>query len=393
MPSAMLHPSHVDVLIIGGGPAGAALALALQDSGRTVMVLEAQNDFPRPADPRALALSYGAKILLQRLGVWDSIAGATPIETIHISQRGGFGRALLTAAASGVDALGYVVNYSALSTALHQALRQANPLYLTGAVVSSVKSTPGFGVAEFAHGGRQHEVTASLLVLADGGRSLAQVSGVERHVVDYDQTAVICHVTAQRPQPHVAFERFTPFGPMALLPSGAGYDLVWTARPDEAEALLQLDDNAFLARLHERFGDRLGAFTAAGKRASFPLSLKYARPVTAQRMALIGNAAQAMHPVAGQGFNLGLRDAWELGEEILNTPHAEIGGPAMLKHYRDGRRRDTGGSILFTDLLVRLFSNAYTGVGLGRGLGLAALDLLPAAKRLVARKMIFGAKG
>ena len=391
--SVKQYTSHVDVLIIGGGPAGAALALSLQDSGRKVMVLEAQHDFSRPADPRALALSYGARILLQRLGVWDSIAGATPIETIHISQRGGFGRAVLTAAASGVDALGYVVNYSALSQALHQALSQANPLYLTGAVVSGVKSTPGFGVAEFEQGGQRHEVTASLLVLADGGRSLAQVGGVERHVVDYQQTAVICHVSAERPRRHVAFERFTPFGPMALLPSGAGYDLVWTARPDEAETLLQLDDSAFLDKLHERFGDRLGAFTSVGKRSSFPLSLKYARPVTAQRMALIGNAAQTMHPVAGQGFNLGLRDAWELGEEIINTPPAEIGNPAMLQRYRDGRRSDTGGSILFTDLLVRLFSNDYAGLGLGRGLALAALDLLPGAKRLVARKMIFGAKG
>lgn len=389
----MTIPNHVDILIIGGGPAGAALALALRDSSRKVMVLEAQQDFSRPPDPRALALSYGAKILLQRLGAWNAIEQATPIETIHISQRGSFGRAVLTAEESGVEALGYVVNYAALSTALHHALLQANPLYLTGAVVSGAKSTPGFGVAEFMHGGRQHEVTAGLLVLADGGRSLGRVANVERHVVDYDQTAVICHVSVERPREHVAFERFTPFGPMALLPSGAGYDLVWTVRPDEAETLLQLDDQTFLAKLHERFGDRLGAFTAAGKRAFFPLSLKYARPVTAQRMALIGNAAQAMHPVAGQGFNLGLRDAWELGERILNTPHAEIGGPAMLQRYRDGRHGDTAGSILFTDLLVRLFSNDYAGVGLGRGLGLAALDMLPAAKRLVARKMIFGAKG
>lgn len=385
--------SHVDVLIIGGGPAGAALALALKDSGLKVMVLEANSDFSRPADPRALALSQGAKILLQRLGAWDAIELATPIETIHVSQRGGFGRTLLTAAESGVDALGYVVNYSALSLALHQALLKANPLYLTGARVNGIRTSPGFGVAEFAHGGEWHEMTAGLLVLADGGRSLAQVPGVERHVVDYRQTAVICHVAAARPRPHVAFERFTPYGPMALLPSGEGYDLVWTATPEEAEMLLGLDDAAFLLKLQERFGGRLGAFTHAGKRSSFPLSLKYARPVTARRMALIGNAAQTMHPVAGQGFNLGLRDAWELGEEIMRAPRAEIGSPAMLARYGDRRRPDTGGSILFTDLLVRLFSNDYHGVNLGRGLGLAALDLLPAAKRLVARKMIFGAKG
>lgn len=385
--------NHVDVLIIGGGPAGAALALALRDSDLKVMVLEARSDFSGPADPRALALSHGAKILLQRLGVWDTIAGATPIETIHISQRGGFGRAVLTAAESGVPALGYVVNYSALNVALHQALRQVNPLYLCGAAVSEVKTTPGFGVAKFEYAGECHEVTANLLVLADGGRSLARVPGVARHTVDYDQTAVICHVGTGQPRRNIAYERFTPYGPMALLPSGEGFDLVWTARPEEAESLLQLDEVSFLHMLHQRFGDRVGAFTHAGPRTSFPLSLKYARPITAQRMALIGNAAQTMHPVAGQGFNLGLRDAWELGEEVMNAARAEIGNPAMLARYSMRRRPDTGGGILFTDMLVRTFSNDYAGIGLGRGLALAALDMMPAAKRLVARKMIFGAKG
>ncbi len=389
----MTIPSHVDVLIAGGGPAGGALALALKDSGLAVMVLEANSGFSRPADPRALALSQGAKILLQRLGVWGAIAAPSPIETIHISQRGGFGRAVLQAAECGLPALGHVVNYSALSTALHQALAASSEFYLTGATVHAVKSTPGFALAEFSHAGQQHEVTASLLVLADGGRSLAQVRGVERQVVDYGQTALICHVTTELPHRNTAYERFTPFGPLALLPSGTGFDLVWTAAPEEAEALLQLDDPAFLAKLHERFGDRLGAFTSAGRRASFPLSLKYARPVTAQRMALIGNAAQTMHPVAGQGFNLGLRDAWELGEAIMRVPRAEIGNAAMLTQYREGRSPDTAGSILFTDALVRVFSNDYHGINIGRGLGLAALDLLPAAKRFVARKMIFGAKG
>lgn len=388
-----LMPSHVDVLIVGGGPVGATLALALRDSGLAVMVLEAGSDFTRPADPRSLALSQGAKTLLQRLGVWGSIDTPSPIETIHISQRGGFGRAVLQAAECGLPALGHVVNYSALSMALHQALAANSGLFLTGATVHAVKSTPGFGVAEFSHAGQQHEVTASLLVLADGGRSLGTVRGVERHVVDYGQTAVICHVTTELPHHNTAYERFTPYGPLALLPSGEGFDLVWTAVPEEAEALLQLDDKAFLEKLHERFGDRLGAFTSAGRRASFPLSLKYARPVTAQRMALIGNAAQAMHPVAGQGFNLGLRDAWELAEAIMRVPRAEIGNAAMLARYREGRGPDTSGSILFTDALVRLFSNDYHGINIGRGLGLAALDMLPVAKRFVARKMIFGAKG
>lgn len=389
----MTIPSHIDVLIVGGGPVGATLALALKDSGLSVMVLEANSDFSRPTDPRALALSQGAKILLQRLGAWDAIEAPSPIETIHISQRGGFGRAVLQASECGLPALGHVVNYSALSTALHQALTASSALYLTGTTVQAVQSTPGFALAEFSHDGQQYEVTTSLLVLADGGRSLGAVRGVERHVVDYGQTAVICHVTTELPHHNTAYERFTLYGPLALLPSGTGFDLVWTALPEEAETLLQLDDKAFLEKLHERFGDRLGAFTSAGRRASFPLSLKYARPVTTQRMALVGNAAQTMHPVAGQGFNLGLRDAWELADTIKRVPRAEIGNAAMLAKYRESRSPDTGGSILFTDALVRLFSNDYHGINIGRGLGLAALDLLPAAKRIVARKMIFGAKG
>ena len=214
----MTIPNHVDVLIAGGGPAGGALALALKDSGLAVMVLEANSDFSRPADPRALALSQGAKILLQRLGVWRAIDGPSPIETIHISQRGGFGRAVLRAAECGLPALGHVVNYSALSMALHQALAANCEHYLTGATVHAVKSTPGFALAEFSHAGQLHEVTASLLVLADGGRSLAQVRGVERQVVDYGQTAVICHVTSALPHRNTAYERFTPYGPLALLP-------------------------------------------------------------------------------------------------------------------------------------------------------------------------------
>lgn len=344
-------------------------------------------------DPRALALSYGAKMLLQRLAVWDKVQGATPIEKIHISQRGGFGRAVLDAGEAGVKTLGYVVNYSALGAAMQATLHQNNPLHLGGARVLEVKSTPGFGLARFERGGEEHEVTASLLVLADGGRSLGQVPGVSRHIVDYDQTAIICHVMTDAPQRHIAYERFTPKGPMALLPSGEGYDLVWTARPDEAASLLLLDDPGFLQQLSERFGSRADAFVQAGKRSAFPLSLKYARPVTAQRLALIGNAAQAMHPVAGQGFNLGLRDAWELAETILKTPRAELGGSAMLAQYRDRRRSDTSGAILFTDLLVRAFSNDYHGLRIARGAGLALLDSLPFAKKWVARKMIFGAKG
>ena len=384
---------QADILIVGGGPVGATLALTLKHSGLKIAVLEAQQDFSPAADPRTLALSYGSRLLLERLGVWQALPDATTIETIHVSQRGGFGRAVLSARQADLPALGYVVNYAALNQALHEALKKNIEHYITSAEVSRISSTENNAVAEFDYHGVVHQISAHLLVLADGGRSLAGAAGIERTQHDYQQSAVVAQVSTELPHRNIAYERFTPQGPAALLPNGEGFALVWTAAPDAAQTICQLDDAAFLQQLHAHFGDRLGKFTMAGKRTSFPLSLKYARPVATQRTVLIGNAAQMLHPVAGQGFNLGLRDAWELGAEILNTPPQEIGSAAMLTRYRKQRRIDTGGGIIFTDALVRGFSNDYPLLRHGRGLALAALDMLPPLKKLVVRKMIFGAKG
>jgi 2-octaprenyl-6-methoxyphenol hydroxylase len=190
----------------------------------------------------------------------------------------------------------------------------------------------------------------------------------------------------------VAYERFTPDGPVALLPSGEYFSLVWTVSPAAAEEILALDDAAFLDRLHGHFGDRLGEFVETGKRSGFPLALKYANPITACRTVLVGNAAQTLHPVAGQGFNLGLRDAWELAEEIIASPTG-IGTPAMLARYSDKRRMDSGLGRTFTDSLVKLFSNDNPVLDVMRSMGLSVLDCLPQAKRLVARRMMFGARG
>jgi 2-octaprenyl-6-methoxyphenol hydroxylase len=193
----------------------------------------------------------------------------------------------------------------------------------------------------------------------------------------------------------VAYERFTPDGPVALLPSGEYFALVWTVSPSLAQEILSLDDAAFLARLHAHFGNRLGKFVETGKRAGFPLALKYATPVTACRTVLIGNAAQTLHPVAGQGFNLGLRDAWELADEIIAPPLSplELGTPSMLARYGERRRVDSSAGRIFTDSLVRLFSNDDPLLSSMRSLGLSALDCLPQAKRFVARRMMFGARG
>jgi 2-octaprenyl-6-methoxyphenol hydroxylase len=427
------HRFDYDIVIIGGGPVGMALALALRESDASVLLLEARGLPAKTEDSRPLALSHGSRLILQRLGVWQALPDVTPITTIHISNRGGFGRTLLTAAEIGVPALGYVMNHHDVFRGMHEQLDERNVDYLTGAQVTRLETSHAMGQVEFQHAGVEKNATARLLVLADGGRLTTQIEGVTQHVHDYEQWAVVARVKSERfaytaatpsatssakpfltavrgsttripqkmssgskrssrIQPGVAYERFTPDGPVALLPSGKYFALVWTVSPAAAEEILALDDSAFLARLHGHFGDRLGRFVEAGKRSGFPLSLKYVTPITSRRAVLVGNAAQTLHPVAGQGFNLGLRDAWELAEEIIDSP-ANIGSPAMLARYRDKRRLDSGGGRMFTDSLVKLFSNDDLVLGSLRSMGLSALDCLPPLKRFVARRMMFGARG
>ncbi|MEP7370879.1 MAG: FAD-dependent monooxygenase [Nitrosospira sp.] len=397
-----------DLIIIGGGPVGMALALALRGSGVSVLLLEARGLPEKTEDSRPLALSHGSRLILERLGVWKPLPDVTSITTIHISNRGGFGRTVMTADDIGVPALGYVINHHDVFRSMHKALKKCDVDYLTGAQVTRLETGVESGRIEFQHDGVTKKATARLLVLADGGRLTAQIEGVTQHVHDYQQWAVVARIksecspkitgragsefTRSPAQGGVAYERFTPDGPVALLPSGEHFALVWTVSPSAAQEILALDDAAFLVRLHDHFGDRLGKFIEADKRSGFPLALKYATPVTACRAALVGNAAQTLHPVAGQGFNLGLRDAWELADEVIAAP-AETGTPAMLARYRHRRRMDSGAGRVFTDSLVKLFSNDDLVLGSMRGMGLSALDCLPQAKRFVARRMMFGARG
>ncbi len=385
-----------DVIIVGGGPVGAVLALALSQGAPELLrvtVLEAQADSAPRTDTRTLALSYGSRLILERVGIWQQLQAATPITRIHISQRGSFGRAMLSAEEAGMPALGYVISYAELQNALQAALRQCGARYLTGAQVSAL--TPGVAATQvqFTQAGEDKTLSARLAVLADGGRGLKQIPGIVRESRDYQQSAVVCHVSTALPHQYLAYERFTEDGPAALLPSGKDYALVWTATPQRAQALLALSDAEFLAQLHAHFGDRQGDFLSVGKRSSFALGLQQSKPTTGPRLALIGNAAQMLHPVAGQGFNMGLRDAWELAQTILACEPSTIGSAEMLRGYVAGRRLDTQGGVFFTDLLVRGFSNAIPGLRQLRGLALNALDTLPLAKSFVVRRMIFGAKG
>lgn len=383
--------NHCDIAIIGGGPVGTALALALRDSELNIVVLEARKAEEQNADPRALALSYGSRLLLDKLGVWKQIPQVSSIKTIHVSQKDSSGSALLRAAEMKVPELGYVLPYPALQSALHQALLQTGTTYLECATVSRLENTADGATLTYQHDGIEHRLDARLAVVADGGKLLEATHPPK--VSEYGQSAVIAHITCTEPRSDTAFERFTAQGPVALLPYRDGYEIVWTGSHEQAQEMLQWDDATFLAELHRHFGDAVGAFTTVGKRSSFPLRLKRAPDTTLPHTALIGNAAQTLHPVAGQGFNMGVRDAWELARIILRAQPAALGSAAMLDEYRKSRRIDRNAGIGFTDGLVRIFSNDLPLLSSGRSWALTVLDHLPLAKRFVAKRMMFGANG
>ena len=380
-----------DVVIVGAGPVGGTLALALAGHGRDVVALDARAKGTKPRGDRSLALSHGARLILERLGLWaplrDTAGAVTPITTIDISQARGFGMTRLAAADHGLEALGYVVSYAALQDAIDQALDRAGADIRFDAAVAGVRGAPAHALVAQADG-EPRELAARLAVVADGAG--ATVAGIRRTRHDYGQVALVASVWLDAPHGGVAYERFTGEGPMALLPENDHYGLVWTMRPDEAEAMIRLPEPAFLGALAQRFGTRVTGFLRVSSRRSFPLALERAQPIVATRTAVVGNAAQQLHPVAGQGFNLGLRDAWELAQAILDTAAEDLGTPAMLARYAARRANDRTAGIAFTHGLVRLFGTELPFVRWPRGLALAALDLMPPVKRAFARTMVFG---
>jgi 2-octaprenyl-6-methoxyphenol hydroxylase len=339
-------------------------------------------------DRRSLALSHGSRLILERVGVWDARLPVTSIRTIHVSQRGGFGRATMTAEDVGLPALGYVVSYAALQAALAQRLEACAVPTLRGARVTQIDGGTESARVRYERAGMMGEVAGRLVVIADGGE-LAQ-SAAKQTVHDYRQSALAANVVTDQPHDNRAFERFTSGGPIALLPFEAGYALVWTTTPEQAQALCAAAEHTFLDALQGEFGGRAGRFVQAQGRTVYPLALRVARSALQPRVLLLGNAAQTLHPVAGQGLNLGLRDAFELARGLKAEPDAPRSG-AFAERFRSRRRLDREGSILLTDGLVRVFSNAFPGLSWLRGCGLTALDCLPPAKRVFMGRMLFGA--
>jgi 2-octaprenyl-6-methoxyphenol hydroxylase len=367
--------AEVDVAIAGGGPVGSALALALSGSALTFARI---SDDSGVAD-RPIALSHGSRLILERLNAWSPQA-STPIRAIHVSQQG-FGRTVLRCADYGIPALGYVTSYSELAAQL------AGRTPATSGTVTGWELSGEGVLLRVAVGAGEVSMRARLLVLADGG--LNRAAG---HTVDYRQRAIVTEVLAELAAAGTAWERFTAEGPLALLPFRDRHALVWSVNPQTADGLCKLPDREFLLRLRHAFGGRLGEFRSAGPRASFPLSLRRADVQPAPRVIAIGNAAQTLHPVAGQGLNLGLRDAWELARMLLEVAKEEVGAQALLARYARSRRFDRYAGMGFTDFLVRMFSNSVPPLALARGAGLALLDILPPARHFLARRMIFGTR-
>lgn len=374
-----------DLIICGGGPVGQSVAILLAQRGLNVgriALVDMKTAEAAAADPRTLALSYGSRQILEEVGAWSDIAAsATAIEQIHVSRRGHVGRTLLESRDYALPALGYVVRYGAVNRALAARLAPLGLQVQRPAEAVAIDDHDEH-VAVTLKDGRV--LRSALVIQAEGGVfGQQQQKTLQR---DYQQLGLIAHVHADQVVPHRAFERFTDEGPLALLPQDDGYALVWCVRPASGERLLALDDGAFLAALQQTFGQRVGRFTRISQRHAFPLGLN-ARPGQTRRVVAIGNAAQTLHPVAGQGLNLGLRDARVLAD-VLMRGHA----PDALQAFERQRGQDRGLTIRLTDLMARIFAGSPQGSLLQTALGLSlgAIDLLPGARALLAEQMMYG---
>ena len=381
------------IVIVGGGPVGATLALLLANQGIPVNIIEARKKAASYAESRALALSYGSRRILEKLGVWTIVAPhATAINSIHISQKGSLGRSKLHAFDYQQEALGYVLSYGVLSEALDIALAQKSEVnFIYEANAEAIFDGPSEASVSFTYDGNSLMLNSKLIVLADGGRSLDEIAGLTKKTKEYGHDALITKVSAEQPHNNIAYERFTANGPMALLPNGAhDFSLVWTGKKAYVNQLLNLSDNDFLTQFHEQFGDRVGRFLIVEKRMAFPLKLSQLISTSTHHLVVIGNAAQTMHPVAGQGFNVGLRDAESLSKYIGASSPLELGEFNMLDAYRNSRSVDTKRGLLFTDFLVNIFSNDIVGLSALRSLGLGVFDVVRPMKQHLVNKMSFG---
>ncbi len=389
--------NHFDLIIIGGGLAGASLACALKHYSLKIAVVEAYpvNTDSQPSyDDRTVALSYGSRCIFDSMGLWASLESyAEPINTIHISDRGHFGVTRLTKEQEDVEALGYVMENRRVGLQLYEDMQTTdNITVFCPANLISLQQNESQISVEIQAGSKPQTLTAKLLVAADGNNSqVMKLLAIGTSQKNYQQVALITNVTPGKKHNNVAYERFTDTGPLAFLPmKNNRCSVVWTLTQQQADYLYALDEADFLLQLQERFGYRLGQFKKAGVRQLYPLFLQSATQMVHGRVAILGNAAHSVHPVAGQGFNLALRDIAVLSEKIVDNLRAgdDIGSAAMLQSYAAAREEDINRVYRFTDALVKTFSNNITAVAHMRSLSLLMVDVMPNLKhRLAAQSM------
>lgn len=395
------NKSDYDLIIVGGGLVGASLAISLAEQDCRIALIEASafRSQQLPSyDDRAIALSFGSRRIFEGMGLWPLLAKkVTPIKLIHVSDQGRFGFTRLHCDEENVDALGYVITARELGMSLLERLDEHvhnhKLTLMSPASVTDITLAEDQASVIINREGNSETLSSRLIVAADGGQSsIRQQLGIAAEERDYQQTAVIANLSPGRPHQGVAYERFTAHGPMALLPLSSQENedrcaLVWTREPKDAERIMTLDDAAFLAEAQACFGQRLGRFTKVGQRHAYPLTLIRAGEQVRARLALIGNAAHTLHPIAGQGFNLGLRDVATLAQAILDAHRAreDIGALQVLEPYAQWRARDHRQVIGFTHFLVESFSARFPPLTVARNLGLLATDILPPVKHTLAR--------
>lgn len=393
-----MQTNDYDIVIVGGGLVGASLAVALKPLAIKVALIDSFH-FGQPQQPsyddRSIALSYGSRLIYTGMKLWISLASdVSAIDKIYVSDRGFMGAVRLDAVEEKVAALGYLIESRVLGGHLYAELNNASAStvdrYMPADVVDIHSETEEVQIEiKSAQRKKTQVLRSQLLVVADGTNSTTrQQIGLASQQSDYGQIAIIANITPDKPHQQQAFERFTENGPIALLPlSGNRCSLIWTHKTEQAAATLALDDEAFLQHFQQAFGYRLGRFMKVGQRSSFPLTLTQAEQLTTTRTVLIGNAAQTLHPVAGQGLNLGLRDIAQLVELIADQRYA-LGSSEMLQYYAEQRQPDRKAVIQYTDSLIKLFSNDSFLLGHIRGAGLMATDRLPLLKKWLVRKNI-----
>lgn len=382
-----------DLVIAGGGLAGNCLALALKETGLKIAIIEANTRgqlHDSPAGDRALALAAGTVKMLEALDIWQGIdQAATAIKNIHISDQGHFGKTRLSAQKENVEALGYVITARDIEAHVAKLVADANIELICPARLVGLMSGNDTVNISLKRGDEPLNISAKLLVGADGGNSsVRKLLEISQHVTEYGQTALVTTVKASLPHKNVAFERFTASGPLALLPVDTDQcAVVWTRSSEDAEALMSGSETDFMAGLQQCFGYRLGEFSLAAPRRAFPLSLIRAEKMIADRTVIIGNAVHQLHPVAGQGFNLGLRDVVQLAEMIIkrHQENQDIGAADFLTAYAESRQKDHDRTIGFTNSVVRIFSNDWLALAAARNIGLAVLDHIPVAKTWLTR--------